>query len=404
MDAATSSGGAFEPLRIAHFPKVYASGWIWAIGRWGMGFLGAYAVNDLTGSPRLVQLTGSMMWGPLLVAGLVGGTISDRFDRRRLVLVQLAALTPLVVAIGLLALADRLEVWMIYPFMLAVGIGWIIDMTVRRALIFDLVGDAHINGAMALEMLSSASGLAIGAAVGGTMVEVLGIGWAYLLVAAGLAIAFGLMWRVPSPPKAATADPVPFRRAVADGFRVLPSHPALVSILGVTVVVDLFHFSYFPLITVVAANLDASAWQTGALAASSGAGMMLGSLWVAARRPHRGRAYVGGSGLACLLLVAVALSGHWLVALALLVGAGFSMGLFGATQAALAITATSPDMRGRAMGLLSMAIGALPVGMYALGELAEAVGANEALVAFNVFGLAALVAWVLKRREVWHTE
>ncbi len=80
--------------------------------------------------------------------------------------------------------------------------------------------------------------------------------------------------------------------------------------------------------------------------------------------------------------------------------AGVSMGLFGSTQTALAITSTSAELRGRAMGLLSMAIGALPVGMYALGELAQAVGPTAALVTFNVAGLAGLAVWVKIRPEV----
>jgi hypothetical protein len=76
------------------------------------------------------------------------------------------------------------------------------------------------------------------------------------------------------------------------------------------------------------------------------------------------------------------------------------MGLFGSTQTALAITSTSAEMRGRAMGLLSMAIGALPLGMYALGELAQAVGASAALVIFNLAGLVGLLVWVRVRPEV----
>ncbi|MGD9753741.1 MAG: MFS transporter, partial [Acidimicrobiia bacterium] len=154
---------AFASLRAPHFAKVWAAGWIWSIARWGMGFLGAFVVNDLTGSPRLVQLTGSFMWGPLLVAGLVGGALSDRVDRRLAVLGQLGLMIPLTALIGVLALGDALQTWMIYPFLLVVGFGWIVDMTVRRAMIYDLVGEAHVNGAMALEMLSSSAGLAMGA-------------------------------------------------------------------------------------------------------------------------------------------------------------------------------------------------------------------------------------------------
>jgi MFS family permease len=397
------AGRAFASLRAPHFAKVYATGWIWSIARWGMGFLGAYVVNDLTGSPRLVQLTGSLMWAPLLLAGVAGGAVSDRFDRRRIVLVQLALMAPVTAAVGVAAVTGGLAVWMIYPFMFLVGIGWIVDMTVRRALIYDLVGEDRVNGAMALEMVSSSAGLAIGALLGGAMIELLGVGQAYLAIAVGLVVALAVMWRVPSPPRTQRPASASFRSTIVEGFRALPANKALVSILGVTVFVDFFHFSYTPILQVIGRRLDASPLMIGMLASVVGLGMMLGSLWVAAFQPHRGRAYFVGSALAFVALFGVASFERYWVVLAFLLAAGVCMGLFGACQTALAITSTGPEMRGRAMGLLSMAIGALPVGMYALGELAQAVGAPTAIVVFNAVGLVGLLVWGKVRPEVLRT-
>ncbi len=402
-DAGVGAGhvGAFAALHAPHFPKVYAAGWIWNIVRWALSFLGAYATNQLTGSPRLVQLTGSFMWGPLLFAGLIGGAVSDRFDRRRTVLLQLGVMIPLTALIGVLALRDDLRVWMIYLFMVAVGVGWVVDMTVRRAMIHDLVGDGHINGAMALEMLSSAAGMAIGALIGGTVIQVLGVGQAYLVVVGGLVVALAVMARVPSTTRALTAErPPPFFASVAEGIRMLPTNLALVSILGITVLVDFFHFSFVPIVQVIGKRVDASPSAIGVISAATGVGMMIGSYWVAARQPHRGRSYVFGSMAACVLLLSFATVRSYPVIVVSALGAGVAMGLFGSTQIALAITSASADMRGRAMGLLSMAIGALPLGMYALGELAQAVGASTALVVFNLVGLVGLIVWVWVRPEV----
>ena len=52
------------------------------------------------------------------------------------------------------------------------------------------------------------------------------------------------------------------------------------------------------------------------------------------------------------------------------------------------------------MGLLSMAIGMLPLGMAALGELAEVVGPPTALVAANLVGVVFLAVFVARRPEV----
>ena len=169
--ATAPTDSPLAPFRVPHFGKLYLGGFLWSVCRWALGFLGAYVVNQKTGSPRLVQLTGTMMWGPLLFGGVIGGAVADRFERRTIVLVQFAALLPLVLAMAVGAQADALTLWMIYPFMVTVGIGWVIDMTARRALIYDVVGDQYVNAAMALEQFSSAIGLAVGALAGGRSEE-----------------------------------------------------------------------------------------------------------------------------------------------------------------------------------------------------------------------------------------
>ena len=79
--------------------------------------------------------------------------------------------------------------------------------------------------------------------------------------------------------------------------------------------------------------------------------------------------------------------------------AAVGLGFFGSTQGALIMTSVPDAMRGRALGLLSTAIGSLPIGMYALGELAEAIGASGAVIVFNLTGLTVLLLWT-----TWHPE
>ncbi|MFN0090810.1 MAG: MFS transporter [Acidimicrobiales bacterium] len=394
---------AFESFSAPHFGKVYAGGFVWSVCRWALGFLGAYVVNKQTGSPRLVQLTGSFLWAPLLFAGLIGGAVSDRFDRRKVVLAQFAVLMPLTAAVGLLALADRLSVWILYPFMVTIGVGWVIDMTVRRALIYDLVGDAQVNNAMALEQFASSAGLAIGALSGGAVIGWLGVGQAYLAAAAAMGVALVVLARLPSPPprpRAAAGGPS-FFRSVAEGFRALPANPTLLSVLGVTLIVNFFHFSYFPIVPIVAAKVDATPFLTGLLAAATGLGMMTGALFVMMRAPQRGRAYCLGSYGAFVLLLGFAGFDRYLLVFGSLYLASVFVGAYGATQSSLVITSSSEEMRGRAMGLLSMAIGGLPVGMEVLGELAELLGAGWALAISNVVGVAVLALFLRRRPEAY---
>ena len=384
------------------FAATYAVGVVWSLCRWAIGFLGAYVVADATESARLVQLTGVLLWAPLLLTGVVGGTVSDRFSRRTLLLVQFGVLGPLTAGLGVIALSGELPLWVLYPYMVIAGFGWVIDMTARRALVHDLVGDEHIDDAMAMEGLASAFGLMAGTIAGGALIGAAGAGGAYLAVAGAIAVAALLLLAVPRAAPAAPAPPgevaeAPTASLVSEiraGIELVGTTATLASVLGVTALVNFFHFAYFPIVPVIAQGVGASPFTTGLLAAATGAGMAIGATVVLRFELRRGLAYVTGAIGAFVFLVGFgAFDSYWLVFASLLLASSF-VGLFGATQATLVMTSVDATMRGRAMGLLSMAIGVLPLGMIVLGEVSEVLGAPTALVISNVVGLAAVLAFL----------
>ena len=386
------------------FTAVWLCGFLWHLCRWGVAFLGTYLINDMTGSPRLVQLAGSVLYSPLLIGGLVGGVVSDRFDRKRTVQLQLVSLVPVTVLIGYVVRTGRAEVWMVYLFMFIVGIGWVTDMTSRRALVFDLVGAEHLDRAMAMESVSLSAGMAVGALVGGSAVSAVGIGPSYFVLAAFMGLALALLSTVKPRPRAVSTVRVSARSSLSDlaeGVRLLRSNRGVVGILGVTAIANLFLFAYFPIVPVVAKRLDASAFRVGLLLAGTGVGMLAGSLIFARLAPkRRGLAYVLGTLFAMVLVVPFALGRNYWFVLVSILASGVASGFFGSTQGALVVAEAPEELRGRALGLLSMAIGALPVGMFVLGELAERFGASTALVANVSAGAVVLALWVRTHPEV----
>ena len=147
--------------------------------------------------------------------------------------------------------------------------------------------------------------------------------------------------------------------------------------------------------------MGVGAAATGLLAAMIGVGMMLSSLVIARFRPQRqGLLYAGGSVAGTLMLAPFALVDVYPAALTLLLVAATGLGLFGALQATIVMQSVPDEVRGRALGLLSTAIGMLPPGMIVLGELAEAVGAPGAVAGFALTGTAALALWLWRWPQV----
>lgn len=386
------------------FSATYAVGVVWSLCRWAIGFLGAYVVADATDSARLVQLTGALLWAPLLLTGVVGGAVADRLSRRRMLFAQFGVLGPVTAGVGLLALSDKLPLWVLYLYMVTAGFGWVIDMTARRTMIHDLVGDEYIDDAMALEGLASAFGLIGGTVLGGALIGATGAGGAYLSVAGAIAVAAVFLTGVPPTPRQSIAaqDRSTLRSDMAASATLVRTQPTLASILGVTALVNFFHFAYFPIVPLIAQRVDASPFRTGLLASATGAGMAVGALIILRTNIRRGVAYiVGALGAFVFLIGFAAFDRYWLVFASLFVASSF-VGLFASTQAALVMTAVDPAMRGRSMGLLSMAIGVLPLGMTALGELSEAMGAPTALIISNVGGLVCVLTFLRIRPHALH--
>jgi len=384
------------------FRWFYLSGICWFWGRWGVAFIAAYHINDVTDSPRLVQLTGTSIWAPMLLGGVIGGVIADRYNKVNIVRAQFLLMIPVTLTFGLLERSGDLETWMVFPLLVATGIAWVSDMTSRRALVVDIVGSGRLDNAVALESTSQSSGMVVGNLLGGAMVAVLGVGEGFLVLSCLFTVSFALFMRLPSsvasPPKMTASRPL---RELKEGFSLVKTNVGLRSILGVTTIANLFFFAYFPAIQRVGDRLDISAGQIGLLASCTGFGMMTAAVIIATVRPRRnGRLYVTGISFAMLMLIPFALANSLPLAMAALYIASVGSGMFGATQSVLVLNIAGPDVRGRAMGLLGMSIGALPVGSTVLGEIAERHGVATAIVVMTCTGFVALMLWTSTHRQV----
>lgn len=365
-------------------------------------FLASYLVNRLTGSPLLVQLVGAAFFAPMFLGGILGGVIADRFDRRRTYMTQLLALVPVSLIVGLVITGGQAQVWMVYPFMLAIGAGGLLDMTIRRTLVFDVVGAERVTNAMALETVSMTGGSIIGSLAAGALISLLGLGESFFVIAAVFALGWLCMAAMRPPPRRAAPTPGSMRRDIVEGLRFARGHRAIVGILGVTVLMNVFYFPYSPLVPVFADRLGVGAFQAGVLAGGAGIGALASAMLIAARSAslHRGWVYIGGTGVAMLGVCGFALAGRYPAALGALIVAGFGQSGFAAMQPSLMLVAAGPAMRGRVMGVLSMAIGALPFGMVLLGVAAQLATPQTAVAVSGALGLLALVLWAVCSPEL----
>jgi MFS family permease len=184
-------------------------------------------VYNLTGSSAMVGLLGLTQLPFLLFGSLLGGTLADAHERRRLLII--ANLFPLAFAAGLAVNASRPghgTVWPIFVLTaLQAGISGI-DSPTRSAVTPELVGNDLITAASALNQIMFHVGGVTGPAVAGLVIARFGLSPAYWLevVSFGLALVLLLrMQRLPPPDGGRRAGVA----SVTEGLRFLKGRRAL---------------------------------------------------------------------------------------------------------------------------------------------------------------------------------
>jgi hypothetical protein len=123
-----------------------------------------------------------------------------------------------------------------------------------------------------------------------------------------------------------------------------------------------------------------------------GLGSLTGAVLLAVLGLRRGfgRVFLGGSLLGAVGVVLLGLVRSWPTAVPVLWLLGLGVSGFATMQTTIAATVAAPEMRGRAMGAISLAIGTLPFGMFWVGFVADRIGAPEALLIHALLGIAVI--------------
>ena len=192
------------------------------------------------------------------------------------------------------------------------------------------------------------------------------------------------------------------RFGVYANLAVIINVVVIVGVLAVTVVMNLAVFQYQQILSVFARDiLHIDAFGFGLLSAADALGSTIGIVLLAQRpKAPQAAVFVGSCVGMCLLLTGFTFVTAFPLALVTLLCFGIVHAGFSTMQSSIILRAAAADVRGRAGGWLSMAIGTLPFGMVLLGVLAEQIGSHAAVVASAVAGMVVLVLWLIRRPEV----
>jgi len=357
----------------------------------------------LSRSAAIVGLLGAFELGPMIVVGLVGGALADRYDRR--LMLALAQVGVVVVASALVAvsLAGRPHVLVLLILGGLLAGCSALDGVSRAALVPSILGPERMRAGIAFNYGTMQATAIAGPGLGGLLIGVTGVASIYAFDGASCLVMLGAaLAMAPQRPLARGGHP-PVGQAIMEGLRFVGSDRALAGSYVIDIGAMMFGMPRALFAVLSLTVYHAGAGGTGALYAAIAAGgtvAVLSSGWVVnARR-------LGRITIICVTFWGLAIVGAGLVrsigpAVLLLGFAGWADGISAVCRSTIAQTLTPDRLRGRTSSVFSLVVTSGPrLGDIESGLVAGLVGALNSVLVGGVGCLVGVGARMLSVLEL----
>lgn len=387
-------GVIFRSLRSRNY-RLYASGQILTnTGMWVQRIAQDWLVLQLThNNGTALGITTGLQFLPILLFGLWGGSLGDRFPKRRILLVTVSVSSVLAMVLGVLTVGGVVQIWEVFLVAFLLGVVTVVDNPTRQTFVVEMVGRPLLTNAVSLNSASFNLARIAGPAAAGVLIAAIGTGPLFFVNAVsyvGPIVALLLMRASElQPAPVVTREPGQIRQ----GLRYVLDRPELV----LPMVIIGFGATFAMNLQITTALFATNVFHRGAgtyglLTTAVAAGSVAGAL-LSATRARPGRPLLVGAALALgVLELAGGLMPTYESFLVLLVPIGFaSLLLITLANSTVQLNST-PEMRGRVMALyVLLSMGGAPLGAPFAGWIADVFGARWSLLSGGMILMAATV-------------
>jgi len=357
----------------------------------------AYQVYALTRSTFDVGLLGVAVLVPLVLVGLLGGSLVDAVDRRRLVLITSSVMATSSVLLAVQAFTGAARVWPLYLLAALTGGASALDQPARSTFIPRLLGTEQVAAASALGQVSMNLSLTGGPLLGGLLIAGPGLGWAYSVDAVSFAAALAAVVRLPAMrPDGASVRPG--LRATAEGLAWVRRHPVVMMTFLVDIDAMVFGMprALFP--AMAATRYGGGGTTLGLLSAAPAVGAVVAAVLSGplSRVGRQGRGVLVSVAVWGAAIAGFGLTGSLGAGLGFLAVAGAADMVSGVFRSTILLTAAPDELRGRLQGVFFVVVAGGPrLGDVESGSAASLVGLGPAAWSGGLLCLAGLAALAL---------
>jgi MFS family permease len=355
----------------------------------------SWVVYTLTHSSFMLGLSVFCTQFPNFLLSTVGGVVSDRYHRFRVLLATQIASGIQSLLLAILIFTGYYNVWVILGLGAVLGVINAFDVPARQAMVFDMVADKEdLPNALALN--SSMFNLArlIGPAIAGFVLHNLGDAVCFALNAASFIAVIVSLLRMKLPPYEQKENKKNAFAELRDGWQYLRNTPAIARVILMLAAMSLLVIPYWTLLPIYAKQIyHGNAATFGVIDSFTGLGAIFASLYLATRATStdasrkkilRTNTIIFGIGL-----IGFAYTPWFSLAMVFAVITGYGMQSQTTMTNTIIQTTVAPEFRGRVISYFAMSyVGMMPLGSLLVGTVSQFAGAPNTVFAE---GLVALV-------------
>jgi len=390
-----------QPLKLRDFSLLWAGMTVSMLGD-GIYFVAiAWQVLRLSNAPTALSAVGVAWTIPQVVFLLIGGVVSDRLDRRTILLASDIVRGVAIGALGLLSVSGNIELWQIVVLVAVYGAGEAFFMPAFGAIVPDIVPQNLLVEANALDQfVRPAAFRMVGPALGGLLVALWGPGEAFLIDAATFGLSAVCILLMRPQRRAVTTSSTSVLSEIAEGFAFVRSRTWLWGTLAAAAVAQLCFVGPLQVLLplLVRENIGGGAGAYGLILAIGGVGSILASVTVSQQGLPRRQLtfmYLNWSvGTFVISYYAVATEVWEAMLASLVIGATFTTGLI--VWGTLMHRLVPAELLGRVSSFdWLVSTGLTPVSFALAGPVALVLGNEATLALAGVLGGVAILAFLV---------
>ena len=401
---AVKADGNWRSFRHRNYRILFPANAASNIGTWAQRVAQDWLILQLTDNSGIyLGLVTAIQFAPVLLFSLQGGALADRINKRKLLIFTnfIGALSSL--GLGLLVLADNVQIWHVFFFAATLGISSALDAPIRQSFTSEIVGHSDIANAVSLNSANFNAGRLVGPALSGFLIARFDTGPSFLINSFTYLFVILALLRMRESDFFIQEKKVT-QGTVREGLDYALARPDLYVVMLVVFFVATFGLNMQIFNALMATKeFGKGPASYGLLGTYVAIGSLTGALISARLERFRRTIFVikGGAIFSlAITLLSIAPTYTWYSLWLPICGLSALITLI--TANSLIQVNSDPSIRGRVSGIyLLIFMGGTPFGSPLIGWLVEIIGVRETIALCGLISLGAcLTIWAIFRNKV----